>query len=710
MKSSLKKRAIDLLTKYPDISNYEFAKILNIDVKQVRNIIKKLLSNNTDDELNKLRVNRKQKKSTNTVLKGTVCYHKEGYGFFIPEDKNIEDAFIHPVNLNGAFHNDKCLARISMYRHRREAEIIEIIERGVEQVIGIIVKHRGSYRIIPFSKNFQNSIVIKNNNNEFVEDDIVLCRLETYPEKNKKALGKIIEKIGTLHDRGIDNKIVMYKYALSTDFPREVMHECLNIENGNFKIRKKGLTDFRNIYTVTIDGETARDYDDAISVLKENDDYILYVHIADVSRYVERGSYLNKEAIKRGTSVYFPEFAINMLPETLSNGVCSLVPFEDRYTVTCKMVFDKQGQKKEVSFYRSIINSNKRLTYNYVNNVLSNKVEDVDDDLLEFLFIAKELSDILLMKREINGVIDFDLPEAEFTFDDEGNIIDINPQERGYSERLIECFMIAANESVAEFFEKKQLKGIYRVHGKPDTKKIDDWIKIAKRFGLKIPLIENPITPEYIAELSKIAMKSKHTDILSALLIRSMMRAEYTTDNQGHFGLASQAYTHFTSPIRRYPDLLVHRALLSGLGLGNINEPLEELKELASHCSKMERVSQEATNDIDSFKKLEYLSNNYSQIFEAYINNINSYGLFIYIEKLMMTGYIDYSYIDFDVFSKQGDIAVGTTSAIRYKVGDKVQVMLYKINISQLQADFTLCKNESNITKSAKKKKKKSSE
>ncbi len=482
----------------------------------------------------------------------------------------------------------------------------------------------------------------------------------------------------------------MYKYALSHEFPEKVMQECESIENGTFKISKKNLTDFRELYTVTIDGMSARDFDDAISISKKGLNYELYVHIADVSRYVERGSYLNKEAVARGTSVYFPEFAIPMLPEVLSNGVCSLVPHEDRYTVTCRMVFDKSGNKKEAEFYRSVINSNHRLTYNYVNDIFDNMAESEDKELLPFLNTAKELTNILLVKREKDGVIDFDLPEAEFFFDSKGEIIDIKPRERGYAERLIECFMIAANESAAEYFDKHDLKGIYRVHGEPDVKKIDDWIEMARNFGLKVPPVEYPVTPETVSELSKIASSSKHADLLGSLLIRSMMRAEYTTENQGHFGLASTAYTHFTSPIRRYPDLLVHRALLSGLKLGSISEPLEELKELAAHCSKRERLAQDAEHDISVFKKLEYISSHYDDVFTGYINRITGNGIFIYIEKLMMTGYIDYSYIDFDIFYKYGESAIGDKSGERYRVGDKIRVVPYKLDIYSLQADFTI--------------------
>ena len=685
MDNKLRRKALSILVKFPSISSYELAGILCIDERQARKLIKNLPQDIIEENIRKIKQEKKEEKQEDkadkksqigATLKGSVSIHKDGYGFFVPDDKNIEDAFIHPKKLKGASHNDVCLARIGIYKGRREAEVMQIIERGIEQVVGVVEKYRNNYRIIPFSRNFQGHIIIKNSSKELCNDDVVICKIEKYPSQNNFAAGRIIEKIGTLSDKDIDNKIVMYKYALSHEFPEKVMQECESIENGTFKISKKNLTDFRELYTVTIDGMSARDFDDAISISKKGLNYELYVHIADVSRYVERGSYLNKEAVARGTSVYFPEFAIPMLPEVLSNGVCSLVPHEDRYTVTCRMVFDKSGNKKEAEFYRSVINSNHRLTYNYVNDIFDNMAESEDKELLPFLNTAKELTNILLVKREKDGVIDFDLPEAEFFFDSKGEIIDIKPRERGYAERLIECFMIAANESAAEYFDKHDLKGIYRVHGEPDVKKIDDWIEMARNFGLKVPPVEYPVTPETVSELSKIASSSK--------------RAEYTTENQGHFGLASTAYTHFTSPIRRYPDLLVHRALLSGLKLGSISEPLEELKELASHCSKRERLAQDAEHDISAFKKLEYISSHYDDVFTGYINRITGNGIFIYIEKLMMTGYIDYSYIDFDIFYKYGESAIGDKSGERYRVGDKIRVVPYKLDIYSLQADFTI--------------------
>lgn len=707
MDNKIRKKAEKILIEFPNISSHELANILGIDERQARKLIKNLPYDMIVENIKNKKiassksVKTKTKSETNgvgQVLRGTISTHKDGYGFFIPDDKSIDDAFIHPKKLKNAAHGDVCTARISIYKGKREAEVVNIIQRGIEEVVGVVDKYRNSVRVIPFSRNFQGYIIIKGDKN-IEDEDVVLCKIERYPTSSSHATGKIIEKIGTLSDKDIDNKIVMYKYGLTFEYPEKVIYECDEIESGRFKIDKKNLTDFRQLFTVTIDGERARDFDDAISVIKTEEDYELFVHIADVSRYVTRGSAINEEAKRRGTSVYFPEFAIAMLPEVLSNGVCSLVPDEERYTVTCKIVYSRQGKRKDVSFYRSVIKSNHRLTYNFVNDVFNESKECESNELFNLLSNAKELSELLISRRTKEGVIDFDLPEPEFIFNESGDIIDIKPQERGAAERLIECFMIAANEAVAEYLENNGLKGIYRVHGEPDVKKIDDWVEMALNFGLKIPPLEYPVTPETVAELSKIAANSKQADLLSSLLIRSMMRAEYTVENQGHFGLALKAYTHFTSPIRRYPDLLVHRALLAGLKLGSINEPEEELKEHARQCSKLERLAQDAEHDIGAFKKLEYISDHYEDVFEGYINRITNTGMFVYIEKLMMTGYVDYGYIDFDIFYKMGESAIGDKSGERYRVGDKLRLLPYKINIASLQADFTIYKKSKKNSK-----------
>lgn len=716
MNNIIRKKDFNITTTFSRVSFSESAVCLNMDGEVERKFIKNLISGAAFGQVpakffryhkkrkgkfakyGKSRLPHEQKKTSGSssdignTYRGRVEGHRDGYAFFIPDDKNINDLFIHPENLKSAVHGDTVLARVFVHRGRKEAEIVRILERRCEEMVCVVERFNGSIRALPFSRQFKGHIGLTNGK-DLNDDDVILCKIERYPSKESFAEGYAVSKLGNLRDKDIDNKIVMIKYGLSPEFPDDVVSECEHIESGNFKINKKGLTDFRNLYAVTIDGEQARDFDDAVSVFKEKGGYALYVHIADVSRFVAIGGALDREAKARGTSVYFPEFAIPMLPEVLSNGLCSLVPDEDRYAVTVKIVFDRTGEKKETSFYRSIIRSRRRLTYSYVNRLFEGALSD-DDALMPFLQNARELSDILLENRDRRGVIEFDMPEAEFIFDDSGNITDINPADRGYAERMIECFMIAANEAAAEYFHNGKIKSIYRVHDEPAVRKIEEWIMTAKNFGLSVPCMEYPVTSEYAARLSKIALKSKHADLLNSLLIRSMMRAEYSVENTGHFGLASSAYTHFTSPIRRYPDLAVHRALLYSLGLGCLSETKGELKELAALCSVKEREAAEAEHDIGVFKKLQYISARYDDVFEGYINRVTAAGIFVYIEKLLMTGYVDYGNIDFDDFRKSGKGAVGKNTSERYRIGDRVLLKPVRLDITAGMADFTIYKKK----------------
>ncbi|MBQ3033716.1 MAG: VacB/RNase II family 3'-5' exoribonuclease, partial [Deferribacterales bacterium] len=618
--------------------------------------------------------------------------HRDGYAFFIPDDKNTEDLFIHPKNLNGAVHGDKVTVKAGIFNGKKEATVVKILERGLTTFIGYADITRRRFDVYPLSKNFIAPMRIIEDNFNCMDGDIVRCKIERYPSDRIFGEASIAERICHCTDKEADNKIVMGKYELSIDFPKAVSLQADKIESGKFNNSMDGVADFRSLFAVTIDGDTAKDYDDAISVEYEQGKIILYVHIADVSRFVLKGSPIDEEAKKRGTSVYFPEFAIPMLPEALSNGLCSLLPNQDRFTVTAKIVFSDNGHVLNTSFYRSIINSRHRLTYGYVNNILNGTENAHNKDLKLFIDRAVKLYHILDNKRKSAGGIDFDLPEAVFTFDDSGMVSDITPCERGISERIIEYFMIAANEAVAEFLFKKKRSAIYRVHGEPDLKKIDIWLETAGQLGVSVPDKVYPLTTVAVRELACIAEKSKYSFILSPMLVRCMMRAEYAVENKGHFGLASKAYTHFTSPIRRYPDLLVHRALLECIGFKFPCETSTELSELAPVLSELERKADEAESEISCYKKLEYLNRNFSEIYDAYINRITSGGLSIYINKLTMTGFIDFATINYDVFSmdSNGISASGRRTKDVFKIGDKVQVKVERTSLILQKAEFSI--------------------
>lgn len=628
--------------------------------------------------------------SAGKTLVGTVDARNEAFAFFIPDDKSIQDIFIHKKNFGGAVHSDRVAVRVGVFRGRKEAVVEKVIERGIKKIIGLADFAGKFLHIIPFSRNFTNNVFIKDSAG-IKDGDIVECSIEKYPEGKNGAAGKIIRRVCHMSDKDADNKVVLYKYDLRREFPANVVDETAVMGEGNLLSKNSVVPkDFRKLFTVTIDGETARDFDDAISVEESGDGFILYVHIADVSRFVSRDTPTDEEAKTRGTSVYFPQFAIPMLPEIISNDKCSLLPNEDRYTVTAKIYFNKTGEPVSKEFSRSVINSNFRLTYSQVNRILLGGEECHDNDLYTFLKLSEKLAGVMAARRLESGYLDFDSPEASFIFDEQGSVADVISSERGFSERMIEIFMVAANEAAASFLSENKVDAVYRIHGEPDAKKIGTWVEAAKMFGLPVPPLEYPITNEQVAAFAAAASQSKYKDILSSMLIRCMMRAEYSVNNSGHFGLNSRAYTHFTSPIRRYPDLLVHRAILDKIGQGQQHETLQELEELAPKLSKLERSAEDAEHEITLFKKIEYMQSNPGEVYQAYINRVNPSGIFIYVEKLMMTGFIDFATVNFDTFYTDEFSATGKGTGEQFRVGDKIDVKLYSTNIFLLQSDFEL--------------------
>ncbi|KAA0258260.1 ribonuclease R [Deferribacter autotrophicus] len=622
---------------------------------------------------------------------GTVDGHPDGYAFLIPEDKELEDVFIPPKKLNGAVHGDKVTARIVEFRGKKEAHVIKVIERGFKRVVGRIEKSKYFAYVIPYEKKFFYDIYIPNKYaKKLKDDDVVICEIIKYPEKGKNPEGKIKKVLGNLYDKGIENKIVLAKYDLRINFPKSVKKEVK--ETADFYFKNAGeRTDFTRLFTVTIDGEDARDFDDAISIEKTNGGYILYVHIADVAHYVRPGTNIDKEAYNRATSVYFPEFAIPMLPEKLSNEQCSLMPNVERLAMTVKIEYDKVGNRKKTSFYQSIIKSDYRLTYNYVNDLIDGKEETDDENLKYLVDVSKELTDKLIKKRKRIGMIDFDLPEATFIFDDDGNLIDIVPFERKFSHRIIENFMIEANEAVAEYLEEHIDISVFRVHDYPDAKKVKEFNKMCQFFGIDV-LMPDEITPEMIQKIAEKVKESKYGYVLGSMLVRTMQKALYSIDNIGHFGLASESYTHFTSPIRRYPDLLVHRILKTLLFRYDYKINKEYLGKAADHCSNMEQNAESAEREIHQYKKLKFLLENRDKVYDAFINRISSNGFFIFIEKLLLTGFVHISSLDNDyyVVDIETNTIFGKASGKKYRVGDFVKVKVDKVNFDYLEADFIL--------------------
>ena len=648
------------------------------------------------------------------TLKGRVEAHSAGFAFFIPEDKTTDDVFIHPRNLNGASSQDIVLVTVSTFKGRLEAKVVKIVSRGIKEIAGIYQRVNNTQYIIPVSKTFNYNIYIKQENS-YEEGDVLLVTLTSYPSEHDRAYGDVVLKLGHINDIGIDNKIVLSKFKLTRKVPEKISNEAKKIQENCTPTIDGTVEDFSNLYTATIDGEDAKDYDDAISIEVKDNEYILYVHIADVSLYVKEESKLDEYAKGRGTSIYFPQFAIPMLPEELSTDLCSLLPKVLRRTVTVKMVVDKNdGAILDKQFYRSIIKSNERLTYNYVNELIDGRAVTTDKGLSKFVKDFEDLYNIFEKKKLNSDYISFDFPENKFKFREDGSVEDVYQVVRGISERAIEFFMISANEAVASYLHESDLTSIYRVHDKPDNAKVIEWLELAKSLGVDINHV-NDNSVKSISIYSILATNSKYSSLLLPKLVRSMMRAEYSTDNIGHFGLNSEAYTHFTSPIRRYPDLVVHRLLLEKLSMlaskpnaKYISKYDEDyLDSVAKRSTELERVAFEIETEISSFKKIEYLYEHFEDDYIATINSINSHGFKLFIERISLPAMLDFDDINFDEFTSDSKRAIGKNSNKIYKIGDEIAINVHSIDIASLTVKFRLKDDVINMKMNKAKKKKK---
>jgi ribonuclease R len=640
--------------------------------------------NNTDKKHKKI------SKISGQYKIGKVDIAQAGYGFLILDDSSESDIFIPEMKLNGALNGDKVKVVLEKYRGKQEAKVVEIIERAHKNVVGRIEKHHHYAHLIPFVRRFGTDIYIPKKYAKNVEtDDIVVCEIINYGSLNVNPEAKIIKKLGKMKDEGIENLIVLEKFGLNKKFPLAVIEESK--KNSIEKLKnKKVREDLTKLFSVTIDGETARDFDDAISVEKLDNGFKLYVHIADVSHFVDIDSYIDKEAYKRGTSVYFPEFAIPMLPEKLSNELCSLIPRVKRLTMTAEIIYNNDGKRISYKIYPSEIRSNFRLTYNYVNDFFENKIKISNKNLKNLLKLSENLAKLIQKRRRKQGTIDFDLPEVEFIFNKEGNLVEIKPLERGISHRLIETFMIEANEVVAEFLLGNIDTGIFRVHGEPDLKKIKEFILTARAIGVDVQMPEE-ITPKHVQILADKIHNFKKHYLLSPKLVRTMQKAEYSVNNIGHFGLASEAYTHFTSPIRRYPDLMVHRLLKIIFHLSDYSYDYNKLDEICIHSSLKEQMSEEAEREIHTYKKLKYLEKNVDAKFTGYINRITQEGVFVFVDKLLITGFVNLENLDIKgsiYLNDEGTVLFAKRSGQKFKLGDELIVKVFKINYDKLEIDF----------------------
>lgn len=645
----------------------------------------------------------KYTKSTDKPLIGTFEATTRGFGFVSLEGEE-EDIFIKESHVNGALNKDVVLISLlpETGGKRREGEVVKIISRGIKEIVGIYQKSKSFGFVISDNQRFSKDIYIPNERSKgAVTGHKVVVKITNYGSKTKKPEGIITEIIGHINDPGTDIMSIVKAYEIPVDFPDRVFKQIKEIPEEVTSEDIGGRMDIRDWQMVTIDGEDAKDLDDAVSLTKEKSHYILGVHIADVTHYVTEGSPLDEEALKRGTSVYLVDRVIPMLPHKLSNGICSLNAGVDRLALSCIMEIDFKGNVIGHKIAETVINVDRRMSYTSVKKILEDRdKEEIREysELVSMFGNMKELADILREKRKQRGSIDFDFPETKIILDEKGKPIDIKPYERNSATKIIEDFMLITNETIAEDFFWQELPFVYRTHDKPDAEKIQALEIFINNFGYGIKNAQEGIHPKELQKLLARIEDSPEEALISRLTLRSMKQAKYTTVNSGHFGLSSKYYCHFTSPIRRYPDLQIHRIikenLRGGMGEKRIRHYDKILSEVASRSSLTERRADEAERETEKLKKVEYMSKRIGQEYEGIISGITNYGMYVELPNTV-EGMIHVTSLkdDYYFYDEERYEMIGENTRRVYKLGEKIKIVVTGADKIQRTIDFEPVEN-----------------
>lgn len=671
------------------------------DSEDFKEMVKEMVALEESGEVYRTKKDKYMKMSETDLVKGKLSLHKRGFGFLRPEDTEMEDIFIPPNAINGAFDGDIVLVEVQKHSQgdNQEGEVTTILTRGTTRVVGEYRASKHFGFVVPDSKKVVDDIFIpKNQNLGAVDGHKVLVEITKYREEESNPEGHVIQILGHKNDPGVDILSIIFQHGIEIEFPDEVMKAAEAAPDTISEDELKGRTDLRDEFTITIDGADAKDLDDAISVKKlDNGNHELIVSIADVSYYVEEGSPLDKEAYERGTSVYLVDRVIPMIPHRLSNGICSLNPDVDRLTMSCRMEIDSAGKVVNHDIFQSVIHSDRRMTYDAVNNMLDSGDEALIaeySDVYPMLQEAEALAKILRGRRERRGAIDFDFNEAQVLVEADGTPADVVLRTRSVGERMIEEFMLAANETVAEHFHWMEVPFLYRVHEDPKEEKLRQFFEFVTNFGIIVKGKGNEIHPRALQEIIEEVEGRPEEMVISTLMLRSMQQARYAEENLGHFGLSAEYYTHFTSPIRRYPDLVVHRLIRKYLIEGKtdrktINEIDAELPDIAEHTSNRERRAQEAERDTDDLKKAEYMIQHVGETYEGVISGVMNFGMFVELPNTI-EGLVHVSYMTDDHYQYQERhmALIGDRTGTVYRIGDPVEVEVLSVNLEERLIDF----------------------
>ena len=688
---------------YNPLKREELALIFNIHPSEMPMFYNFLDELEEDGYIVKTKKGRVMSPNQMGLFVGKFVSHRKGFGFVESDEELVQDLFIPKNDINGALHNDRVMAEIvtpATEDRRAEGKVIKIIKREVTRVVGLFQENKSFGFVVPDDKKFNQDIFIpKRYISGAKNDDKVVCEITVWPQENRKPEGKIVEILGKKGERGVEIDSIIRAHGLPEEFPKKVIDEANFVAGQELEDEIATRLDLRDLDIFTIDGADAKDLDDAISIeVLPNGNYKLGVHIADVTHYVKEKSKLDKEALKRATSVYLVDKVIPMLPKQLSNGVCSLNPFEDKLTLSCIMEIDAEGKVVKYDIAETVINSKARMTYTEVSDIL-----EKDDEKLKKTFAkqvddfiaAEKLARILMKRRQRRGAIDFDFPEAKIILNKNGEVVDIKHYERRISNKMIEEFMLVANETVAEHFFWLQLPFVYRIHETPSVEKMEDLNKFMATFGYHIKGNLEDVHPKEMQSIIEKIKGTKEEESISTIMLRSMKQAKYSPSCIGHFGLAAKYYCHFTSPIRRYPDLQIHRIIKEQLNNKLNNKRQDQLAHIVEYAStqssERERAAELAERDVHDYYKACYMADKVGQQFDGVVSGVTSFGIFVELENTV-EGLIRLANMrdDYYIYNQETYSIIGERSKKTFRIGDSVRIEVDNVNVDFKEIDFKL--------------------
>lgn len=688
---------------YNPMLDTELARVFDIDSNEMGIFYKLLDEMESEGQIIKTKKKRYAVPERMNLVLGRLQCHQKGFGFIIPDNTDMNDFFVSASNLNGGMHGDKVIGRItskSRQGRRSEAEVIRIIKRANHEIVGTFESSKNFGFVVADDRKINFDIYIPKSELNGAKDGYkVVAEITRWPEPRRNPEGKIIEVLGHKDDVGTDIVSIIRKHRLPEAFPKKVLSEADDIPDTVSEEEIARRRDLRDMNIITIDGADAKDLDDAVSIEKlPNGNYRLGVHIADVTHYVKEGSNLDKEAFERGTSVYLVDRVIPMLPKKLSNGICSLNPKVNRLTMSVLMEIDNTGKVVNHEIFESVIKTKERMTYRDVSDILEKNDPELIDRygyLVEDFRLMEELAQILRKSKESRGSIDFDFPESKIILDEDGKPIDIKKAERRVANRIIEDFMIVCNETVAEHMYWLKVPFVYRVHEEPSLDKIEGFNKFIHNFGYHLKGVITEVHPKALQDLLYKIEGKKEEHIISTLMLRSLKQARYSPENLGHFGLASNYYSHFTSPIRRYPDLQIHRIIREMLNNKLNPNRISKLKGIVASASdrssERERLAVEAERETDDLKKTEYMTYHIGEEYDGIISSVISFGMFVELDNTI-EGLVRISTLvdDYYIFDEENYLFRGERTNKSYRIGDEVRIKVVKADISQREIDFVL--------------------